>query len=294
MFKFEGFPWHRFMDFISPTADRFSILKGLLDDEVLDHKVLDIAGGRHFVVAPPPPEEKYLRHKPVILVAHYDRAEGSPGANDNSAGVFILLETALKLKKGSVNNWIIFFTDKEELKSGEKVQTQGSYAMAEGLKNLKMESCKIFCFDACGCGDTLIISNTLDLLLKKEKGGEKLRESLVELRKLASDTALNLGIKKVLLAPTPFSDDAGFFRAGLMAQTITMLPSEECIRLVSEIRKNPDFADVLIRSELQKSPLTYSIPDTWRCMNTPRDSYLRLTPDNFRTVIRFAEALCKG
>jgi len=131
-------------------------------------------------------------------------------------------------------------------------------------------------------------------LLKKEKGGEKLRDSLMEMRKHASDTALNLGIKKVLLAPTPFSDDAGFFRAGLMAQTITMLPSEECIRLVSELRKNPEFTDVLIRAELQKSRLIYSIPDTWRSLNTPRDSYLRLTPANFRTVVRFAEELCKG
>jgi hypothetical protein len=166
--------------------------------------------------------------------------------------------------------------------------------LAEGLKNLKMDNCKIFNFDACGTGDTLIISTTLELLLKKEKGGEKLRESMVELRKYALDIARNLGMKKVLLAPTPLSDDVGFFRAGIAAQTITVLPSDECIQLVSELRKNPEFADVLILAELQKSRSAFFIPDTWRCINTIGDSYLRLTPAHFKTVIRFAEALCKA
>jgi hypothetical protein len=78
-----------------------------------------------------------------------------------------------------------------------------------------------------------------------------------------------------------------------MAQTITMLPSEECIRLVSELRKNPEFADILIRAEMQNKKHTHLIPDTWRSLNTKYDSYLRLTPDNFRTVVRFAEELCK-
>jgi hypothetical protein len=291
---FKGMPWRRFMEFISPQADRLTIIKELLEESGLDFKILEIAGNRHVVIAPPPPEEKFLRRPPTMLIAHYDRAEGSPGANDNSSGVFILLETAVKLKKGGVHNWIIIFTDKEELKPSEGIQAQGAYALAVGLKSQKIENNKIFSFDACGTGDTLIISTTLEYLLKREGGGEKLRESMMELRNIALDTARNLGMKKVLLSPTPFSDDVGFFRAGLAAQTITMLPSSECIQLVSELRKNQDYVEVLINSEQRKSKRFQFIPETWRGLKTPTDSYLRLTPPHYRTVVRFAEALCKG
>lgn len=288
----KGIPWYRFKDFLSLTANRFSILKELLDEAKVEYSVLDIGGNRHLVIAPPPPEEEYLRRPPIILVAHYDRAQGSPGANDNSAGVFILLEAAINLKRDNAKNWIIIFTDKEELKTGESIQTQGAYTLATGLKNVKMEKTKIFCFDACGAGDTLLISTTLEYLLKKEGGGEKMRESIIELRNFALDTSRNLGMNKVLLAPVPFSDDAGFFRAGLAAQTITILPSSECIQLVSELRKNLEFTEVLINAELRKANRSKSIPETWRYLNSPSDSYLRLTPQHFRVWRRFAEALC--
>jgi len=286
-------PWKRFMEFISPQANRFTILKEIIMEAGLDHTVLEIAGNRHFVVAPPPQTEKYLRRPPSILVAHYDRAAGSPGANDNSAGVFLLLETAIKLKNTNDKNWAIIFTDKEEIKPGESIQTQGAYTLAMGLKNSKMENPKIFCFDACGTGDTLIISTTAQYLLKKDRGSKVLQEAVLELQKLALDTARNLGMKKALLAPTPFSDDAGFLRAGLAAQAITMLPSTECIQLVAELRKNPDFADTLITAKLRHDNRDKFIPETWRCLNSPSDSHLRLTRENFRTVVRFAEELCR-
>jgi len=290
---FRGLPWQRFQEFISPGADRFAILSELLNASELDHSVIDLSGNRHFYIASPPPEEEYLRRPPAMLVAHYDRAPGSPGANDNSAGVFLLLETAVKLKKDGAKNWIIIFTDKEELREGESIQDQGAYSLALSLKTLKVKNPRIFSFDACGAGDTLIISTTLEHLLKREGGGEKLQKSITELRQLALDTARNLGMTKVLLAPTPFSDDLGFFRAGLAAQTITMLPSEECIRFVSELRKNPGFAEALISAELREKASVKYIPETWRSLNGPADSHLRLTPGNFRTVVRFAEALCR-
>ena len=303
---FSGIPWQYFRDFTSPGADRFSLLKKLLEETATTFKVLEISGNRHFYVTPPQagaadrshalhqPGKELFRRQPVILVAHYDRAEGSPGANDNSAGVFLLFETAMKLRAGNVKNWTIIFTDKEELKSGESIQSQGSYTLAAGLMSMGMENSSIFSFDACGTGDTLVISTTADYLVKKEKNNVRLRESIMELRKLALDTSRNLGTSKVLLAPTPFSDDVGFLRAGLAAQTITMLPSAECIQLVSELRKNPEFATALISAELQKNSNTKAIPETWRCLNSPSDSHLRLTPEQFRVVIRFAEALCRG
>ena len=292
--KLADFPWLRFSEFISLETDRFQLLKELLEAAALDFSVLELAGSRHLMITPPPPDEEYRRRPPVILVAHYDRAAGSPGANDNSAAVFMLLEAALRLKKNNAINWIVIFTDKEELKKGESIQEQGSFALATGLKSVKMtEKAKIFCFDACGAGDTLIVSSTVEYLLKKEGGGEKIRESILELRKLALDTAGSLGMEKVLLSPVPFSDDAGFFRAGLAAQTITVLPSAECTQLISELRKNQEFAEVLISAESRESSRSKTIPETWRRLNTPNDTYIRLTPGHFRTWTRFAEALCK-
>ena len=294
----KGFPWQRFMDFISPEADRLAILKEILKEAELEYKVTEIAGSRHIIVTPPPSPEQLKsmeRRPPVILVAHYDRAEGSPGANDNSAGVFLLIETAMKLIKKNKSNWQVIFTDREELKSGGKLQSQGAYGLAEYLKNLKMEKSKIFSFDACGTGDTMIISTTLEFLLKKKEGAwEKQRDSILELRKYALNTVRNLNMAKVLLAPTPFSDDVGFILAGLIAQTVTMLPSDECIRLVAELRKNPEFAEALINAKMRKASHLRSIPETWRVLNTPADSHLRLTPEHFRTVVKFAEALCSG
>ena len=290
-----GFPWRHFRGFISPRAERFSILKELLDEASLDYTVLTISGNRHFFITPLMPSAGLAESRPSsILVAHYDRARDSPGANDNSAGVFLLLETAIKLKTDNEKNWAVIFTDKEELEPGESIVDQGSYTLAAALKKLKMEHARIFSFDACGAGDTLIISTTIECLLKKEGSGENLREPVFELRQFALNTARDLGMAKVLLAPTPFSDDAGFFRAGLAAQTITMLPSNECIKLVSDLRKNPGLANALISAELPGVRHSQSIPETWRSLNTPSDSYLRLTPKNFRGVVKFAEALCKG
>jgi len=291
---FRGIPWQRFKAFISPQADRFALLKESLEEAGLGYSVLELAGNRHFVVASPQPKGTLLRRRPSILVAHYDRAPGSPGANDNSSGVFLLLEAAMRLKSSDAKNWAVIFTDKEELASGESISAQGAYTLALGFKNLKMEKPKIFCFDACGVGDTMVISTTADYLLKKDGGGEKLQKAVMELQKLALGTARELGMAKVLLAPTPFSDDAGFLRAGLAAQTITMLPSAECIALVAALRKSPELPGALINAELQKDSHAISIPETWRSLNSPSDSYLRLTPEHFRTVVRFAQALCKG
>ena len=288
-----GIPWQRFKEFISPDADRFELLKKIIEEAALDYTVIELAGNRHFVVSPAQTEKPPKGSRP-ILVAHYDRSTGSPGANDNSAGVFLLLETAIKLKKRAAKNWLMIFTDKEELQCGQSIMAQGAYTLALGLKKSKMKGARVFCFDACGTGDTLVISTTADYLLKKDGNGEKLQRAVMELQKLALDTARGLRMAKVLLAPTPFSDDAGFLRAGLAAQTITMLPSAECVRLVSELRKSPDLAGALINAGLRQNCQAKSIPETWRSLNGPSDSHLRLTPQYFRAVTRFAEALCRS
>ncbi|MCL2093898.1 MAG: M28 family metallopeptidase [Treponema sp.] len=295
---YKNFPWNRFIDFISPGADRFALLDELLKQSGLEYRVPAIKGNRHIIIGPPPlgPEAPPL----TILVAHYDRSENSPGANDNSAGVFILLEAALKLSGGPQKDWQIIFTDKEELKTGDSVEAQGAYNLAAEMKGPWSRS-RIFSFDACGTGDTLIISTTAEYLIKagargmgiKGRAAEKLLQSTAELRRYALERAKKTGLSKVLLAPTPFSDDAGFFRAGLAAQVLTMLPTAECRLYMGELRKNPNLAASLISAEKDQPYPEKAIPPTWRILNGPEDSLLRLSPQHFTAVRRLAEALCK-
>jgi hypothetical protein len=236
-------------------------------------------------------------------VAHYDRVAGSPGANDNSAAVFMLLEAALKMREEWQRNWLIIFTDKEELSFGEGLRDQGSYGLAKRLRETSLRDCRFYIFDACGCGDTLVISTMTDHLLRNETGEAAARKRQVVkiLRDGALKTARNLLMEKVLLVPTPFSDDAGFLRAGLAAQTITVLPSNEAASLASLLRTKPEFIDTLISREALSAtkinPRTgakLQLPETWRSLNGPGDSPHRLTPKHYNRVVRFACELCRS
>jgi hypothetical protein len=239
-------------------------------------------------------EFPFRGQSPVILAAHYDRVPGSPGANDNSAAVFQLLLVAKKLGAGESGRWIIIFTDKEELLAGEGIQDQGAFGLAENLRRWGLGEARVFIFDACGTGDTLVISNTTDYFLKNDErpGLRKTRRLVQDLRDQALKTARQLHLDKVLLIPTPFSDDAGFLRAGIPAQTITTLPAGEAAPYAGILRKRPDFAELLIFGALRETADRLLIPETWRIINGPADSPSRLTPESWSRVIRFAAALC--
>jgi hypothetical protein len=135
-----------------------------------------------------------------------------------------------------------------------------------------------------------------DHLMKNETGHEaaRRRQTVKALRDDALQTARNLMMEKVLLAPTPFSDDAGFLRAGLAAQTITMLPSQEAAGLASLLRTKPEFINALISREALFAGIELLLPETWRIFNSPDDGPERLTPKNFNRVVKFACALCRG
>ncbi|MDR1288568.1 MAG: Zn-dependent exopeptidase M28 [Treponema sp.] len=292
-------PWDRFFDFIDPGADRYGLLSALAEELALNSVVLPIGENRHFFILPPGQGMgsggfPFRGKSPVILAAHYDRVEGSSGANDNSAAVFMLLETAARLEKQGTSYWIIILTDKEELTGDEGPEDQGSFSLAGYLRRGGLTDARIFIFDACGAGDTIIVSGTTDHLLKNENGRGviKTRQIIQALRNTALDTARYLTLQKVLVAPTPFSDDAGFLRAGLPAQTITVLPQNEAASYAALLRLRPGFADILLAGTGQNTADRLLIPETWRTLNGPSDSYLRLTPEHYDQVIRFASALC--
>jgi hypothetical protein len=294
---FRKAPYIHFMEFIAPDTDRHSMLCSLLEESGLDFTELPLGKNRHIAVFP---QGRQTAFPATVFTAHYDRAEGSPGANDNSAAVFMLVDAALDFREAgeAEPSPVIFFTDKEELKTGETLEEQGAYALALYLKEKNFDG-KIFIFDACGTGDTLIISTAADTLLRSGATGAAFRRRAQALRTRALEAARNAGIEKALLLPTPFSDDAGFFRAGLCAQTITVLPAGEAAAFFAVVRRQGgmqncgqnDAARALLSSAVPPPVDRRLIPETWRNLNGPADSHIRLTTEHWKKVVAFAGAL---
>ena len=94
-------------------------------------------------------------------------------------------------------------------------------------------------------------------------------------------------LDKVLLAPTTFSDDVGFLRAGLAAQTVTMLPENEASQYETLLRGRPDFADLIISGKVKEPGEYRHLPETWRSLNNAGDIPSRLTPEFFEMFVDF-------
>jgi Zn-dependent M28 family amino/carboxypeptidase len=297
------FPWGRFADFTSVGADRFAILLALLHEAGLVDEggsaTVTLAGHRHIFV----PAVRLDKKKAVILLAHYDCVAGSPGANDNGAAAFLLIEAARELRRDRVPNWLIIFTDKEELQRGEKLTSQGAFSLAQGMKEAGFKKNPCFIFDTAGRGGTVVISTTAKYLLRDRPdmlwSGASLamRKAVEDLNYRALDAARRLNLTRISLLPTPFSDDAGFFRAGFPAQTITALPEDEAFRFQLLVRRNPAVINSLI-AEQDHAAATDSgdiaYPATWRLINSPRDTVDTLTPESFSMIRKFAQVLCGG
>jgi len=296
-------PYNRFFDFIDERADRYAILIDHIEKLKLNSSVINIEGNRHIFVFPP--GQKSIRSNggvfpfsgksPYLLCAHYDRVEGSQGANDNSIAVFHLLSAALTFISKGIDNWIIVFTDKEELKKGDNFEDQGSFSLAKNLNGWGLKDEKIFIFDSCGTGDVFIFSNTTDHILKKRENTSvnKIRNEIKELRDHALACANRLRLEKVLLAPTPFSDDAGFLRAGLASLTVTMLPANETEKYEAMLRSRADYADLIISGAVKAQDEKRRLPETWQNLNSARDTPSRLTPQYFKQIVSFIVELCR-
>lgn len=279
-----------FLDFIAPGIDRFRLLCEMLRTRGFAPSTVEIAGSRHIVISP----EGALRKggRTTVLVAHYDRADGSPGANDNSAAVFQLAAAAARLRVEDAKDWLIVFTDREECAGSNGARGQGAYALAEGFKAIGLSDSRFFIFDACGRGDTVIVSTTVDALAAD---AERVRKRARGLRLSALETGRTAAGGRIMLAPTPFSDDAGFLAAGIAAQTITVLPETEAGMLAGGFRYKREHAASLInrtaRDELGPETYRELIPETWKLLHGPFDDARSLSPGSFPLMERFAHDL---
>lgn len=284
--------WEKaFTVFTTPGQNRLGVLQNLLEDLGLESRSCTIASATHLILGPGT-TEPLVNKNPTVLIAHYDCVEGSPGANDNGAAVFALIETARQLKKEGGSGWYIIFTDKEERIQGSGYQSQGAYTLSLGLKSIGLDKARYYIFDVCGRGDTLIFSTTLDKLLtqRPELKKQSLHRAIIKLRHHALDAAQNIGQQDILLLPTPFSDDLGFAAAGIAAQTITVLPHEEANMLLRH-RRNSETTPA---ESTQDNVLLLYHPSTWQYINSPLDTAATLTPAILPVISRFAYALCQG
>ena len=207
------------------------------------------------------------------VIAHYDRFPGSPGANDNSAAVFALMNWAASLVQntmvepvestagaqrgaapGNFHNIRLIFTDGEELGAAGGVAEQGAFPLAQVFRRLGITNDDIFVFDCMGRGDVPILTQTI---LPPKTAARFVKEfSALEQRAAALLQASANG--RWFSLPCNYSDNASFIANGIPAVAITLLPS----------------AEVTAATRGQ-------IPQTWQQLHTPADNLDSLTPQSF-------------
>jgi hypothetical protein len=296
-----------FSSFIKAGTNRASFISQWLGERNIPCTPVEISGHRHLsVVFPPSSYDPLFRGK--ILIAHYDRACGTPGANDNSAACFQLLKFAERLASSNVpgttkstpHNIKIIFTDGEEAAGSKGIQGQGAYRLGEGLRKLGMDSDDIFVFDACGRGDTLVVSASPLRHAEHPGAGKKFAQRLSLLHSHSLALARTAARGQWMELPTPYSDDAGLLAAGIPAQVFTVLPRIEALALEEALGAGLFPSDGTLIAEIlsnrrqnPESRLTGFIPETWQAMHTPRDTAASLTPSAFKLIDSVLDGIAK-
>lgn len=305
-----------FKAFLKKDLNRCDFISQWLIANKVPHSIVNLAQKKHIIIKYP--AQFYDKNfKMKTLVAHYDRAPNTQGANDNSASCFILMNFAKKLcAYTKAHNIKIIFTDGEEA-GAAGLREQGSYTLGTGLKKLKMDEDDIFVFDMCGRGDTLILSRSGIFGRDKEK-----TKRLDELHKRAGLLAQKACPNQWLSMLTAYSDNAGFIAAGLCAQVITVLPREEAATLLRYLPQEKEgyplsslpqkktsvlnsqnktqnktamgeLTDMVIKNQKppQGSPFEKIIPFTWQLMHTADDKIETLTNEAFILTEKYLKAL---
>ena len=307
-----------FNAFLKPAADRRTFITERLAAQGIPYRTVTLQDKTHIVITYR--QSAYNpRFKMKTLIAHYDRAAGTQGANDNSAAcIQLLLFAQTLLHKQDAHNIRIIFTDGEEA-GADGIKNQGAYRLGQGLRALSMQQDDIFVFDMCGSGDTLILSESGIYGREKQKTATLM--ALHRRCRIYADAACR---GRWLSLPTAYSDNAGLISAGLTAQVITVLPRAEAELLMRymphpagmllsgnvhpagcnksagmEISANESAAQALQRCIITNahvppdSPLAAVIPQTWQRMHTPQDRLETLTPQAFILVDKMLRYLAE-
>lgn len=285
-----------FIDFLQPDCNRKEFIQEKLLSYGINSSSIVIDGKSHIYVDFS--KNKYnTRFKIKTLVAHYDRVPSSTGANDNTSGVFALIEAAKRLSTSDfVHNTRIIFTDGEE--DGRfGVLEQGAFSLAKRLKELNSIDGEVFVFDCVGRGEVPVIS---EIEFPKNVDVSFYRKYM----NLVSNTnsiISNYSPYNNMILPTSFSDNAGFIANGIPAVLITMLPKDEVANYMSNLKRIPGLKESVLNRKLEDVPnksqpeyiLRESIPLTWKYFHTQYDNITTLTPVSFSIISKIIDEISK-
>lgn len=280
----QNFDLSGYEDFLKPDCDRLKFIQNKLNSYGLDSVVLNIEGKNHLYVKFP--EASYnAAFKIKTIVAHYDIAPKTSGANDNSSGVFALLDLAKNLSTyNSFHNVRVIFTDGEEQITGG-VRSQGAYSLSEHLRKTHVTEDNVFVVDSVGRGTVAVLTQT-DLPLRAPEQLKKSLNTLVERTK----EILRVSCPSSWVSlPAPFSDNAGFVATGTAAVAITLLPKEEATEYANALLRIKNLAAAVSNRSVDdpKTPgyvYRENMPTTWRLFHTEFDNYLSLTKESFPVI----------
>lgn len=255
-------------EFCAADADRKNILLRELTNLGLVNRVLSLEGADHILVDPPVRSRPGAR--PLVLISHYDRIPGTPGANDNSASVLNLLLLLERMKMlGERALWPevrVIFSDREEVHGTMSFRDQGAYSLGLFLKKTRLSGAFFCVLDMTGIGDTVVMGKgAMPHLVRAGIEPDETYRALYAVQRIMTKKVLsNLDEGFFLEIDTPFSDDLGLFLAGIVASQISLLPRKE--------------ANLYQRSKFNELPLT------WQTMHTSEDKVDRLWEKSRRVV----------
>jgi len=267
-------PW--FARFCSPGIDRLLVLAEVLRGAFLPFEVVTTGRFRHLQVRFDRPPEPRAGEK--VLVAHYDRVAGTPGANDNGASVLALVDYLRRSRAPGAMR--VVFTDGEELPLGAAASDQGAYALARhwgpiaGLFPVVL--------DMTGIGDTVVLGHLGEQLYRRSRSeATPAPDAYAHRRTLAKRFLATCGAGDTLEVNTPFSDDLGLFLAGIPAVQISLLPRKEALAY-RRVRAEP--------GEFSGSA-PGALPPAWRSMHGPDDSPEALWPQSRELMAQILDKL---
>lgn len=290
-----------FQRFIAPDCDRRQFILDMLKDFGVPAVPLSLEGAHHILVKFPPSAYN-PQYKMKTVLAHYDRVDTSPGANDNSAAVFQIIYWARRLLRfPGFHNVQIIFSDGEEMGGSEGVSEQGAFGIATKFRSLGLTQQDVYAFDCCGRGDFVILSQA-----GMGKGSIPFQRQFNSLVERTEDLIKSVAGRKWAPLPVPYSDNAGFLACGIPAVAITLLPAQEVVSYLRELKQHPGLQAAIMKSSqnqevgarkikpLEPYQVQEKMPMTWRLLHTEYDNLTSLTPESFPLMEALLDALAKA
>ena len=290
-----------FQKFIAPDCDRRQFILDMLKDFGVPAVPLSLEGAHHILVKFPPSAYN-PQYKMKTVLAHYDRVDTSPGANDNSAAVFQIIYWARRLLRfPGFHNVQIIFSDGEEMGGSEGVSEQGAFGIATKFRSLGLTQQDVYAFDCCGRGDFVILSQA-----GMGKGSIPFQRQFNSLVERTEDLIKSVAGRKWAPLPVPYSDNAGFLACGIPAVAITLLPAQEVVSYLRELKQHPGLQAAIMKSSqnqevgarkikpLEPYQVQEKMPITWRLLHTEYDNLASLTPESFPLMEALLDALAKA